>query len=130
MKFDQQVCNLELAEQLKELGVKQKSLFVWSVSSLTTMEPEITTLIYAASIHGKGIDCSAFTVAELGEMLPSDIVSYTKLGMGYAWQVHLEMLDDDFPPKLKEKNFQSADNEADARAKMLIYLLEHKIITL
>ena len=29
MKLEQQVCSLELAQKLKDLGVKQSSIFVW-----------------------------------------------------------------------------------------------------
>jgi len=35
MKLKDQICSLELARELKKLGVKQESLFYW-VISLTT----------------------------------------------------------------------------------------------
>ena len=33
MKLEDQVCSLELAKKLKELGVKQDSLFYWNLYS-------------------------------------------------------------------------------------------------
>ena len=67
MKLEQQVCNLELARKLKELGVKQESLFSWRIfkdgfdSDVCYMEnhADVGRMEYAA----------AFTVAELINML-------------------------------------------------------------
>src|SRR4051812_36893725 len=91
MKLEQQVCSLELAKRLKELGVKQESLYYWNIRHIWIVlkaigEPYITR---------KPEDyASAFTVAELGEMLPSEIeieeVSYyLRLGHGLRnyWEV-------------------------------------------
>jgi hypothetical protein len=64
MELEKQICSLELAKKLKELGVKQDSLFWW-VNGRGRME-----------LHDKHTDSdsvSAFTVAELGEMLPVKI---------------------------------------------------------
>ena len=60
MKLEQHVCSLDLAKRLKELGVKQESLFWWG---------EITKEVHYCKA-GKPLHISAFTVAELGEMLP------------------------------------------------------------
>lgn len=60
---------------------------------------------------------SAFTVAELGEMLPRFTTSYRTPGLipGCEWAC-----DGD--------RHENADTEADARATMLAYLLENKLI--
>jgi hypothetical protein len=114
MKLENQVCSLELAKRLKELGVKQESLFYWC-----QMEKPTRT---AWDIRGeKFIDdykytsrelkyISAFTVAELGEMLPKLSCSgkYTK----------------DYICNLVSGELQTAKTEANARAKMVIYLKE------
>lgn len=67
MKLENQVCSLELAKKLKELGVKQKSLFCWVYQD----DIERYELVYMPGHHW----VSAFTASELGDMLPKDISS-------------------------------------------------------
>ena len=131
MKLEQQVVSLELAKKLKELGVKQESVFVWRKLP-TRPEPEVDTNFGLDSIGERGMLCSAFTVAELGEMLPKTVVDekgkrHPKNYRGAnAYGQHIVSYHEDFSPPL-ETVF--ADTEADARAKMLIYLIENKLIT-
>lgn len=73
MNIEDQVCSLELAKRLKELGVKQESLFTYF-----NIDGEGKYHIYfceclpeEGEYAGKPI--AAFTVAELGEMLPNAI---------------------------------------------------------
>lgn len=76
MKLEDQVCSLELAKKLKVLGVKQDSHFVWFdmdgemqiVETLPAMPPQ-------KQDGGFNEWYSAFTCAELGEMLPQGITS-------------------------------------------------------
>lgn len=124
MELKKQVCSLEHAKRLKELGVKQESLFWWHDGCSTWVLP-----------HVKDRDCycigktyAAFTVTELGELLPEEIeveeVSRflkTAPGIGRQWYVEYCNSSTCFP------HF-SADTEADARAKMLIYLLKNKLL--
>lgn len=67
MKIEQQVCNLELAKKLKELGVKQDSLFYYSIGPLDD-SLQIGKLDHGWSEPVENI--SAFTINELLEMLP------------------------------------------------------------
>lgn len=126
MKLEDQVVSLELAKKLKELGVKQDAYFSWNaINYYGSKELERITLRktedssrYSYGDEGENIYFSAFTVAELGEMLPSYYCSH---------------LDDDgkarcFGGKEKIKS-ATGKTEADARAKMLIYLLENKLVT-
>ena len=123
MKLEQQVCSLELAKRLKELGVPQESLFWWMgvriypESEMEDFEPP--------PYWGEDDYCSAFTVAELGEMLPEFIHSF-KYPDGFVCESN-DM--EHFPPG-KNHLETIADTEANARATMLIYLLEKKLITL
>jgi hypothetical protein len=79
MKLEQQVCSLDLSRRLKELGVKQASLFVWfenRKNQRTMLAFKTETGYYAENDSGFSYGVlqtcevySAFTVAELGEML-------------------------------------------------------------
>ncbi len=69
---------------------------------------------------------SAFTVAELGEMLPYRI---NRNARGDAYRLQLKKLDTQwsaayFPPFPQIGFEEDAGTEADARAKMLVYLIE------
>ncbi len=118
LPLSQQVCSLELAKKLAAVGVPQDSFFVWyggtTPATLWTRDrfeekrwnhPEQT---YAA-----------FTVAELGEMLP-----YTAFG---AYFNEFKGKDDWSMAYGREKTIV-ADTEADARASLLIYLIESHLI--
>lgn len=136
MKLENQVVSLELSKKLKELGVKQESLFYWSDADVYTEEKGWTVNYRSKITKRDGVELdwySAYTVAELGEMLPHSVRTDARLSTlractsedkrthgitGYTidGQVTIEMI--------------CATTEADARAKMLIYLLENKLITL
>ena len=113
MKLENQVCSFKLANKLKELGVKQESLFYWmSYYASPNMKGNTWHVDYPVDYDGKhyprpsNTEISAFTVAELGEMLPEKI------------EATIEML-----TLYKE---MENDTEANARAKMLICLLGEK----
>lgn len=147
MELSKQVTNLELSKKLKELGVKQESCFthVWVMRSIND-----THDVYEIRSGHKptlmSTEYSAFTVAELGEILPRDfdykVSTYKKNGyegtrplvfnsgktiINEGWYV---MYSDPHPANKIPIYTQHADTEADARAKMLIYLLEHNLLTL
>lgn len=130
MKIEQQVVSLEYAKKLKELGVRQDSLFSWVLKrhweSKENMMMEVAP-VYCLEQRGSftGIpDFSAFTVAELGEMLPSHHPTTKKVDGTWFTSVWFEHA---LPYKAPEF---TEDTEADARAKMLIYLLENNLLTL
>ena len=131
MQLEKQVCSLELAKKLKELGVKQESLFYWYyVKNLKSWE---IFSIHEDVLRDKD-DVSAFTVAELGEMLPKElkinisIAIMTSHNNTKKWCVYYYTPTS--PEGSKYHYGQLEDTEADARAKMLIYLIENKLITL
>lgn len=74
MRLEDQVVSLELAKRLKELGVKQESYFGWSEYEEfdTPSRKQIRgNWVLVHRFGSMSIDsCAAFTVAELGEMLP------------------------------------------------------------
>src|SRR3990167_9142476 len=78
MKLEVQVVNLELSKKLKKLGVKQESLFDWycqvgGIVCDTDVRVKWTIRPTSERNQGFGERCSAFTVAELGEILPGRI---------------------------------------------------------
>lgn len=142
MPLEQQVCLLELAQRLKELGVPQEGLFNWMwYQKKTTQEEEWDLdgcggwgLISKDRHSGRSWNrewdtrCVAFTVAELGEMLPP-ATWYTRKMFVEDWTV-LEETSNGLIDKgvtAKHMNIREA-TEADARAKLLIYLIEQKSI--
>jgi len=117
MKLENQVVSLELAKQLKELGFEQESLFYY-----VTYESGIQL-----ETHKFCCDCScpekmnepnypAYTVAELGEMLPDKYYS-KKLKNKFTMFKGLDFVENTF-----------SDTEADARARMIIYLKENNLL--
>lgn len=143
MKLEQQVASLELCKKLKELGVKQEGAFYWTDrKTLTRHESSYSYVHY----HDEGSNevirkmpftknLSAFTVAELGKMLP--VYANGKYMGSFPSRENENHLSSGIPTKWVwgfdtpyQEEHITADTEADARAKMLIYLLENKLITL
>src|SRR5437868_5642219 len=96
MKLEDQVTNLELSKRLKELGVKQESLFWWEF--YISGDPELKRAGEQECIEGESEpwypskDCiSAFTVAELGEMLPKNIEDKESDELGYL-EIHHDLI--------------------------------------
>lgn len=69
MKLEDQVCSLELAKQLKELGIRQESVFHWVKTDHLKKDYSVV-MIYSENFDPNYIT-SAFTVAELGALLPN-----------------------------------------------------------
>lgn len=148
--LEQQVCSLELATKLKQLGIEQKSLFYWAkffylegkshqwgVESKEQNELEVHE--YGHTKIEDVENYSAFTVAELGEMLPARIRNEKTGNLDF-----LRMHKGDDSRQDVRDNFTAeyhttfepplcritADSEANCRAKMLIYLIEHNLYDL
>jgi hypothetical protein len=138
MNLEQQVCSLELARQLKQWGVKQESLFWWG--NRGDWHGGIFRRTYDQvqfGKYGKGFEpeYSAFTVAELGEMLPPDLTVASKLyyliiEKHGAWHVKYVTYHNGIGTILGGHPVLTDGSEADARAKMLIYLLENEFVAL
>lgn len=117
------VSSLELSKKIKELGVKQDSLFYWvkdfdgckgwQLFVTGQMCGQLDDHYEFSKEHLSGYEFySAFTVAELGEMLPE---GYMTKREGKRWRgAGFDIADGSI----------IADTEANARAKMLIYLVD------
>lgn len=120
MKLEAQVVSLDLAKKLKALNVKQESLNAWCRNA---------NYGFRLIPHGIGLTLeqyvqaekySAFTVAELGEMLPckTNFEKYLCNGLVGFCVIEFQSI----------KNMAIHDkNEANCRAKMLIYLIEQNV---
>jgi hypothetical protein len=123
MRLEDQLSNFDLSKRLKELGVKQDGCFYWLcmgdddsiLCDIKRPKDETNLKNYY----------SAFTVAELGEMLPTTVLAPS--GKTFQIGIALRAIWYVAPSGI---NFwhQNANTEADARAKMLIYLIENTLL--
>lgn len=115
LTLEQQVCNLESAKRLKELGVRQESLWHWFVS-----KSGVKFIGQVHEVRGDFYQYAAFTCAELGELLPLHIDIYKTDHR--TWIV--------VPNQYYERTgvCHEQNTEAEARARMLIYLIDNGII--
>lgn len=112
MKIENQVCTLEQAQKLKEFGVEQVSAFSYNKEG-KLWAPHYNDMPLAWSAH-----TAAFTVAELGVLLPSELYTqYT--GSSPSRNAPWEWVDDH-----GKEAMGIYDTEAQARAALLIRLLE------
>lgn len=134
LPMEKQVCRFELSKQLKELRVKQESAFYW-IERLSGYFLVSAKELGDCSLQGAVNYCcgdvigiySAFTVAELGEMLP--VHATLSNGKIHWLRIHKTLegwvvgyFDNTMPLQFV------ADTEADARAKMLIYLIKEGLV--
>ncbi|HEC66095.1 MAG TPA: hypothetical protein ENI23_12445 [bacterium] len=129
MKLENQVTILKTSKKLKELGVKQESLFEWAEVNFSKSEKDYEWELHHIELFPKNWanknHISAFTVAELGEMLPVTVFS-NKHSQGYRYQAHYELWNI-IKGKMDYLHHEAGNTESEARGKMLIYLIENKI---
>ena len=117
LPLEKQVSTLESSKILKELGVPQRSLFYWADVSNVKGNPGHKCVILNGNCD-KLENYSAFTVAELGELLKGfQLPEYTAMD---GWG--------DCNANMNGNTYGSFNTEAEARAKMLIYLRKNKLI--
>lgn len=104
MTLQEQVCTLEQAKRLKELGCKQESYFGYVYASFHNHWS-----LYAIDYRSSK-EIAAYTVAELGEMLVKQGVNAMPYVAGGLWW-------------RQTKYYQT---EAQARAALLIHILEQE----
>lgn len=125
MTLEQQVTSLELSKRLKELGVKQESHFFW-IDAYENYK--ITSEAYEGWVIRPKYNAfdsisddkrySTYTVAELGDFLKQRGNYFEET----YWKNGFRIYD-------KESGFFVEEMvEANARAKMLIYLIEKGLL--
>lgn len=139
MQLENQVVSLDLAKRLKELNVKQYSIFVWEYYDDRCYSIKFYPYAAIPTICDKYILYSAFTVSELISLLPVDFPWVNKEGEESAENVFLDIkkyghsygisyvdLDDEF------FDWELIQDESlpNALAKMLIHLLENNLLKL
>lgn len=123
MTLESQVVSLKLSKRLKELGVKKDSYFTWAKSAysgrwtITTQDSEKLSDIHELSDEPGAGDyydhVSAFTVAELGEIMNSQWKTFKTSNTKWFYKKTGE-----------ERMFGPFPTEADARATAIIARLE------
>lgn len=130
MNLESQVVSLELAKRLKELGVKYNNLFIWGRYGKKNDSDRDWCLDHQSNASWMEEWYSAYTSSELLELLPKQIKwhFYTQIpSSNEDWVIYYR----DAFGTLKNKDEKvevCAISECDARAKMLIFLLEKGII--
>lgn len=129
MKIENQVCTLEQATRLKELGIVQESLFHHGLWYNGDSHDNVIRVGRAA--ENKRFQYAAFTVAELGAMLPLEVRTGRGIMNGEDYclvsvESPLCYKMDKCQPMFSWNYFKT---EAIGRAALLIYLLENKLIT-
>jgi hypothetical protein len=120
------VCGLEDAKKLKGLGVKQKSIFYWiETGENLFLEEKNDNRLGSFDICDNKDIYSAFTLSELGDLLPRNI----KIEFGICTVKECRVIltnpnINDFENYRKPIYTVEDYSEVGARVKMLIYLLE------
>lgn len=142
MTLENICCSFELAKKLQELGVKNNSIFHWTNEDILLMPNwKKWKITNAKGLYPKAEYISAYTIGELGEMLPSFIYIGEKKNkktykLYLAKNKNNEWFVEYHEWNLKRaENYEllvqrNADTEADAKAEMLCFLLENKLINL
>jgi hypothetical protein len=144
MNLSEQVCSLELAKKLLTIGVKQNSYFSWLK---LTGQYEVWPTNYL-----NNRECAAFTIAELLYLLPRMVDTKQDEPFNtYRFKMEMMILTEtnnlDDLKRVYSVNYECDtfrfsdlpigkqltsniwdDNPANALAKMLIYLIENKLI--
>jgi hypothetical protein len=140
MNLLEQVVSLELAKELKKLEVKQDSMFYWIQCgeyindwSEAFLETKEDVNKYEMNADGQ---CSAYTVAELGEMLPGEIREIVGKVPVDPYFLDCGKVDYEHSYYVRYTRHATGDviyimrgrKEADVRAEMLIRLIKERVI--
>ena len=135
MNIEEQVCSKELAMRIDKLGVPQESVWYW-VSIGTLNNKHVGWRLELSHNCEEPLTAqehySAYTVAELGELLPRNIKIECGICTVKEWRIIFFEKNFDANSKdfmmVKTIKVIGGLTEADVRAKMLIYLIENKLI--
>ena len=126
-----QVCSPAVAQQLKAVAVPQDSVWYWVASSRGKYPLLFTAEEVAEMPLFHIVAVSAFTVGELGELLPStieqngEVLRFLCEKSARGFTVAYVLSRGEKQTRLERK----APSEAEARAQMLLYLVENNLYT-
>jgi len=127
MKLENQVCTLEQAKEFDELGLELETLWRWQDSESDKWE-----LVSAEDCIDGDNSLPAYSCAELGAVLPYSIIDGHVAHILCVWKVHQQFsCAYEKCGENKKHLFDEiidGEHEAHAKADLLIYLLEEKII--
>jgi hypothetical protein len=139
MKMEQQVCTLQQAKKLKEIGISQDSSFMWCV---IMPDPTGEKYYYEPVYKHQDVDtlhetlAAAFTVAELGVMCRDCISGPTGNRTTY-YATTDEYADYDLDTAFGDgsitgpcPNYAERPIQAQALADLLIWLIEKKLLSI
>lgn len=116
MKIEKQVCSLNLSKKLVELGITAEPLF-WHTVNIDPITPKDIIQKWQHSHFDACEKYPAYTVAELGEMLPEYFESHRGPMLKNWYCGILEGGEDEY--------FAMEATQAEAMAAMLIHLLQN-----
>lgn len=116
MKLEDQVCTLEQAKKLKELGIKSDSLWKW----IYPAKPEMISTTYGIYYHEQAMDIIEDN--EGNEFDHAEVPAYTVAELGVALGPNWEY-------SIKADYHFDADTEAQERGHFLIGALQSGRIT-
>ena len=128
MEKEEQLTSLELSKRLKELGVKQDSAFYWILEKEDGTEKEkVLNNHQISSWNDKELyNYSAFSIAELGEMLPESV---KQIGIGSGTlRIEKDEYGDWSITYVGTYICTTSEKLADAMARILIHLIGNKLI--
>ncbi len=154
MRLEKQICNLEQAKKLTALGVTASALFSWIDTTQIEFAAHTTPFICETARISGSINSSnasdkeqikantlpAYTVSELGFMLPASFTSFGSMEdnelacikeANDSWTVKYEYstVYAGYVPGKATRILTAGRTEADARANMLIELIECGVIS-
>lgn len=119
MTLSSQVCSLESAKMLKELGVKQESYCMYVQEG-----PAYFLHVNEPGNGPSKQDYSAFTVSEIGELLEDEGLGEWEIRPCNAgYEIHIAYIADGVVHK-DYTHYVVGETQAEACAKMLIHLIE------
>lgn len=128
MKLQDQVCTMQQGRRLIELGIEPISIFSHYIIMPSITGDEWHYDIGLSEYYDSGTlqerSSPAFTVAELGVLLPSNTASYLPLGEKDKWWTDHKFIRHDVTD-----DSCLAPTEAQSRAALLVHLLETNQIT-
>lgn len=120
MKLENQVCSLEISMRLKELGIKQESIFLWEYFDEKCYSVKFNPYAVVPNTFNNWKVYSAFTAQELLEIIPENIDhGYLSVVKANIYCVRYELTDIKYYPN---------KNLADSCAYLLIYLIENNLM--